>query len=138
MSPLSTVAKLKASSAFLVASHQDSRCDSWWLATKDAILAGMPSAHDEAETHLNVRVLRTLKKNALNELWNRGLQVRPFVIACLTLLAKSPVVFLEILEPHWPDRKAYRGGQAAVNRIRAEKAAAALSAASTQDEAASR
>ncbi|MFI5591203.1 hypothetical protein ACIA5G_39555 [Amycolatopsis sp. NPDC051758] len=69
----------------------------------------MPSKHGEPA--LTVRAPVGLKRDATMELSGRGLEMRAFVVACLTVLTKDPEQFLEVLKPHWPEKKPYLGGR---------------------------
>ncbi|MET9263658.1 hypothetical protein [Amycolatopsis sp. NPDC004079] len=78
----------------------------------------MPSKHDQSEPKLTVRVPKNLKNDAQKELALRGLQMRSFVVACLTALTKNPGELFALLKPHWPPKKPHLGGGIAVKRFR--------------------
>ncbi|WIX85837.1 hypothetical protein [Amycolatopsis sp. DG1A-15b] len=74
----------------------------------------MPSKHRDPA--LTVRPPKDLKDDAQAVLSGRKLEMRAFVVACLTALVKDPERFLAALKPHWPDKKPYLGGRAAAKR----------------------
>lgn len=84
------------------------------MASHHAKIAGMPSEHREPA--LTVRPPADLKRDTQVELAGRGLQMRAFVVACLTALKADPEWFLAVLKPHWPDPKPHRGGRPATKR----------------------
>lgn len=72
----------------------------------------MPSKHGKhVDPPLTVRPPAELKQAAQQLLAGRGLQMRAFVVACLTALKKDPDQFLADLKPHWPAPKPHRGGR---------------------------
>jgi hypothetical protein len=71
----------------------------------------MPSKHRDPA--LTVRPPKDLKDDAQAVLSGRRLEMRAFVVACLTALTKDPERFLAALKPHWPAPKPYLGGRVA-------------------------
>ncbi|WP_216216881.1 hypothetical protein [Amycolatopsis aidingensis] len=69
----------------------------------------MPSEH--AEPALTVRAPAELKSAAQDVLNDRGLEMRSFIVACLTGLREDPDGLLDVLARHWPAPKPRRGGR---------------------------
>ncbi|MFG1913081.1 hypothetical protein [Kribbella sp. NPDC048928] len=63
----------------------------------------MGSQH--ADPALTVRAPADVKGRATEVLQARGLEMRGFVVACLTALAADPDALLNQIEPHWPAEK---------------------------------
>jgi hypothetical protein len=62
------------------------------------------SQHAEPEA-LTVRPGAEVKAAASRVLSERDLEMRAFIVACLTALAAEPDRFLATLAPHWPPAK---------------------------------
>lgn len=57
------------------------------------------------DPQLNVRPPTELRTDAQQLLEDRGLEMKGFVVACLTALTADPDQVLEWLRPHWPAPK---------------------------------
>jgi hypothetical protein len=66
---------------------------------------GMMSGSQHKDPAMTVRVPSGLKADARHTLAARGLELRAFVVACLTALRTHPEQVLALVEPYWPDPK---------------------------------